>query len=228
MGYFGYLDKKLKAQSLRREGFSYGEIQKIITVPKSTLSGWCRDIALTEEQALRLLKNQLKGSEKGRIIGAKRQQAKRIEQIKKLLEEGKNEVGQLSSRDKFIAGVALYAAEGTKKDKSCCFSNSDPVLIKFMADWFRKFCRISEERLRGAVWLHEGLDEKKARSYWAKLVDIPESKFHKTYIARNKEGSKKIRKNIHQFGVFSLRLSDAKIHRKIMGWIAGVFGKKLV
>ena len=30
-------------------------------VPKSTLSGWCRDIALTEEQALELFKNKLKG-----------------------------------------------------------------------------------------------------------------------------------------------------------------------
>lgn len=228
MGYTGNLELKQKAQELRRKGLSYKEIQKIVFVPKSTLSGWCRDIALTEEQALRLFKNKLKGSERGRIIGAKRQQAKRIEEIKKLLEEGKSEVGILNKRDRFIAGIALYAAEGTKKDKNCCFSNSDPLLIKFMANWFREFCFVPESKLRGAIWIHEGLDENAAKNYWAKLVNISPTQFHKTYIAKNKTESKKIRKNLHNYGVFSLRFSDAKIHRKIMGWIAGVFGNKLL
>ena len=72
MGYFGNLDLKLNAQKLRRKGLSYSEIQRIINVPKGTLSGWCRDVALTEKQALRLFKNKLKGSARGRIIGAKR------------------------------------------------------------------------------------------------------------------------------------------------------------
>lgn len=228
MGYFGNLEAKIKAQKLRRKGFSYKEIQEVIFVPKSTLSNWCRDIALTEKQALRLFKNKLEGSARGRIIGAKRQQAKRLGQIRELFREGRKEVGRMSKRDKFVAGVALYAAEGTKRDKACCFSNSDPVLIKFMASWFREFCYVPEDKFRGAIWLHEGLDEKKAKNYWANLVNISTQKFYKTYIAKNKTGSKKIRKNIHNFGVFSLRFSDAKIHRKLMGWIAGVFGRKLL
>jgi len=124
----------------------------------------------------------------------------------------------------FLTGVALYAAEGTKKDKACCFANSDPNLIKFMTGWFRRFCKVHEEKLRGAIWLHKGLNEKMAKKYWSNLTKIPILQFHKTYIAENKTKSKKIRKNIHQYGVFSIRFSDAKIHRKIMGWIAGLFG----
>ncbi len=224
MGYSGFLEKKIKAQKLRAKGLSYSEIQKFISVPKSTLSGWCRDIFLSEKQLNRLLKNKLKGSEKGRIIGAKRLQEKRLSQIKEMLIEGKNDIGRLSKRDKFIAGVALYAAEGTKKDKACCFANSDPNLIKFMTGWFRRFCKVHEEKLRGAIWLHKGLNEKMAKKYWSNLTKIPILQFHKTYIAENKTKSKKIRKNIHQYGVFSIRFSDAKIHRKIMGWIAGLFG----
>jgi len=64
VGYFGNLEKKIKAQNLRRKGYSYSKIQKIIDIPKSTLSGWCRDIALTEDQALKLFKNKLKGIHK--------------------------------------------------------------------------------------------------------------------------------------------------------------------
>lgn len=228
MGFSGNLELKLKVQELRRKGLSYKEIQKIVYVPKSTLSGWCRDIAVTEEQALRLFKNKLKGSEKGRIIGAKRQQEERIKQTKKLLFEGKSQVGTLSKRDEFIAGIALYAAEGTKRDMNCCFSNSDPLLIKFMAKWFRDFCSVPENKLRGAIWIHEGLNENKAKNYWSKLTDIPPTQFNKTYVAKNKNDSKKIRKNLHNYGVFSIRFFDAKIHRKIMGFIAGVFGPKLL
>ena len=228
MGYFGHLEDKLRAQGLRKRGFSYSEIKQIINVPKSTLSGWCRDIALTEKQALRLFKNKLKGSARGRIIGAKRQQAKRLKQIADMLTEGKSEVGELSTRDRFLAGIALYAAEGTKTDKACSFANSDPRLIKFMSNWFREFCHVSEDRLRGAVWIHDNLDVGKAIKYWSNLTNIPASQFHKTYVVNNKNGSKKIRKNIHTYGVFSVKFSDAKIHRRMMGWISGLVSLKLI
>ena len=222
MGYFGNLEKKLQAQKLRREGFSYSEIQRIVKVPKSTLSGWCRDVAITEEQALRLFKNKLKGAAKGRIIGAKRQQAKRLKQIREMLVEGRTEVGKLSARDRFIAGISLYSAEGTKKDKACNFSNSDPLLIKFMSAWFREFCHVPESKLRGGLWIHDNLSVKTAIKHWSDLTKIPISQFHKTYVAKNKFGSLKIRKNLHNYGVFSIRFSDARIHRKIMGWISGM------
>jgi len=223
MGYFGNLEKKLQAQKLRKKGYSYSQIQKQLKVPKSTLSGWCRDIALTEKQALKLFNNKLKGAAKGRIIGAKRQQQKRIKETKKLLNQGIKDIGKLTKKEQFIAGICLYAAEGTKTDKQCSFSNSDPKLIKFMSDWFRNFCSVSENKLRGAIWIHDNLNVKNAIEYWSKLTGIPSSQFYKTYIAKNKTGSKKIRKNIHQYGVFSVKFSDAKIHRRLMGWITGVF-----
>jgi len=49
MGYFGKLKEKLKAQELRRNGFSYSEILLQVSVSKDTISRWCRDIVLSEE-----------------------------------------------------------------------------------------------------------------------------------------------------------------------------------
>ena len=223
MGYVGNPEKKLQAQKLRRKGYSYPQIQKILSVPKSTLSGWCRDVALTEDQALKLFKNKLKGAAKGRIIGAKRQQARRLKEIQEMFNDGKSEIGILTERERFITGISLYVAEGTKTDKHCSFANSDPRLIRFMSGWFREFCNVPESKLRGSIWIHENLDIKRAIEFWSKLSNIPKKQFYKTYIAKNKIGSAKIRKNIHQYGVFSLGFSDAKTHRKLMGWIAGVF-----
>ena len=46
--------------------------------------------------------------------------------------------------------------------------------------------------------------------------------FYKTYIAKNKTESKKIRKKLHNYGIFSIRFSNATKHRKLMGWISGL------
>ena len=129
MGYAGKYEEKLLAIKLRRKGFSYKEIGERIKVSKSTLSLWCRDVALTSQQAIRLANKKLSGGEKGRLIGAKRQQQTRLKRTKKLLSVGKKEVGRLSKRERFIAGIALYAGDGLKGDKNVGFANSNSVIV---------------------------------------------------------------------------------------------------
>lgn len=96
-----------------------------------------------------------------------------------------------------------------------------------MAEWLIKFTKVPRDKLRGAIWIHEGLDEKQAKKFWSNLTEIPLSQFTKTYVAKIKDNSRKIRKNIHPYGVFAIRFSDVTIHRKIMGWIYAVFSGKI-
>ncbi|HUV42855.1 MAG TPA: hypothetical protein VMY36_03040 [Patescibacteria group bacterium] len=228
MGYAGKLEEKRQALELRQKGISYGEIQKKVPVSKDTLSRWCRDVILVPSQMERLKKRRLRGAEKGRIIGAKKQQRDRIKRTKRLIKEGKREVGKLAKRDRFTAGIALYLGDGYKSDKSIGFSNSNPQIISFMMRWFREFCQVPEEKFRGQIWIHEGLDELKARRYWSKITSIPIGQFQKSYIAKNKKESRKVRKKLHDYGVFAIRISSAERQRKILGWIAGILGKELV
>ena len=220
MGYSGYLKLKQKAITLRKKGLSVRNIQKELKVSKSSVSIWTRDVKLTKKQLLRLYKNKLNGRIKGSFINAKKQQEERIRKTLELHRIGMQEVGKLSKRDKFIIGIALYSGEGTKSDRNCGFANSDPSLIKFMAYWFREFCKVQESKLRGSLWLHDYLDQVKAEKFWSKLTKIPLKQFQKTYIVEQKR--RNIRKNIHEYGVFSIRFTDATIHRKIMGWIKGI------
>jgi len=228
MGYAGKLEEKREAIKLRQRGLSYSEIQKKVPVSKDTLSRWCRDVILTFSQMGRLKKRKLKGAEKGRIIGAKKQQRDRIKRTKILIKKGKKEIGRLTKRDRFIAGIALYLGDGYKSDKSIGFSNSSPQIISFIMRWFREFCQVPEEKFRGQIWIHEGSNELKARKYWSKITSIPIIQFQKSYIARNKKESRKIRKKLHEYGVFAIRISSAETQRKILGWIAGILGKELV
>jgi hypothetical protein len=226
MGYAGKIEEKAEAIRLRKKGFSYNEIRKKIPVSKSSLSLWCRDVAITKNQALRLLKKQSRGADKGRMISAKKQQRVRIEKINELRDLGKKEVGGLTKRERFIAGISLYAGDGLKGDKNVGFSNSNSVIIKFMNRWFREFCKT--DKLRGSIWIHEGLDKDKAKKYWSRITGIPIEQFTKTYVVKNKKDSKKIRKNVNENGVLAIRIFNADLQRKIKGWMSGVLGDDIV
>ncbi len=213
---------------MRSDGKSYIDIMRTLRIPKSTVSDWCHDVQLTKSQLQKLYKSKIAGALKGSIIAAKNKQNRRIEETKKLFALGMKEVGILSKRDRLLAGIAFYASEGTKSDKGCSFANSDPTIIKFMVDWFREFGHVPQKKFYGAIWLHEGLNEDKAKRFWSKLTRIPVAHFYKTYIALNKKDSKKIRKIIHQNGVFSFYVSDVVLYRKIRGWIGGVLAVSMV
>lgn len=227
MGYTGKLEEKIKAQKLRKEGLSYGAIIQQIHVPKSTLSGWCKDIELTKKQKQKLIENKMFGQRKGSIIAADNKRRARLIRTKIIFKDAKKELGRLSKRDRFIVGIALYSGEGYKNDGKGGFANSDPLLIKFMVQWFKEFCCLPISKFRGAIWIHEGLDVENAKKYWSSLTGIPQDQFHKTYVAENKINSKKIRKNIHQYGIFAIRFSAADKQRRIMGWISALLGGKI-
>lgn len=134
----------------------------------------------------------------------------------------------MTDREVFVAGVGLYLGDGAKGDRAVDFSNSDPEIINFMMDWFRKFCRVKEDRFRGAVWIHSNQDVELAENFWVDLTGIPKSQFHKTYVARLKKGSNKVRKNRHKHGIFKIKICDVDLQRKIRGWMAGILQAKIV
>jgi len=225
MGYYGRLELKERARTMRSHGKSYLKIMHILHIPKSTISDWCQDIQLTHAQLRVLYENKKTGAMKGSIIAAENKKKLRRSQINELYLKGCKEIGHLTERERFIAGVAFYASEGTKSDKGCAFSNSDPAIIKFMVQWFKEFCKVADSKFHGALWIHHNLDEVKARDFWSSTTKIPVKQFYKTYRVGLKENSKKIRKNIHENGVFTLYVSDVALIRKIMGWIGGLTNK---
>lgn len=87
--------------------------------------------------------------------------------------------------------------------------------------WLRKICKIPEGKFRGSLYLHDNLDEKKAKKFWSTLTKIPLTNFTKTYIVKN--NPKRLRKVKHIYGVFRITVSNVNLHRKIIGWISGLF-----
>jgi hypothetical protein len=102
------------------------------------VSLWVRDVEFAS----------LRAPPRGRRRGPNALQRRRQAEIERLLEEGRARIGRLSEREFLIAGVALYAGEGAKRDGAVKFANSDPRMIVFYCAWLRRFFEIDETRLR--------------------------------------------------------------------------------
>ncbi|MBI2464634.1 hypothetical protein HYV64_00685 [Candidatus Shapirobacteria bacterium] len=222
MGFAGKVAEKEYAISLREKGYSYNQIQKITGLSKDTISRSCRDVVLTSQQIKHLESRRTAGQMLASIKGAKANQLKRQIMQQQLLDEGIKQVGELSVRDKFIFGISLYLGEGSKTGSGVEFTNSDPSTVLFMYRWFKDFCEIPSKDIRASLWIHDNLDESKAKTYWSELLGINLDQFDKSYIAKNKLNSLKVRKNIHQYGIIKLRYYSVVKLRLILGWIKGV------
>ena len=190
-------------------------------VSRSSVSLWVRDVKLSKKQLNNLYLNKKTGQLRGSIVAAMNKIKKREDLTRRLLKEGMREVGKLSKRDQFISGIAMYFAEGEKGDKNVSFSNADSRAIQFMSDWFRDICRVPKEKFRASIYIHDNLNETKAKQFWAKTTKIPLAQFRKSYIVKN--NPKRLRKTKHIYGVLKITISDVNLHRKIMGWIEGIF-----
>ena len=140
-------------------------------------------------------------------------------EIERLLEEGRARVGRLSEREFLVAGVALYAGEGAKRDGAVKFANSDPRMVAFFCSWLRHFFPIDESRLRVHLYLHQGLDLAAAIAFWSALTDIPASQFTKPYRA---VPDPSIRNAKHVRGCVGIRYSCSATHRSIMGLVSAL------
>lgn len=213
--------EKLKAIKFRKLGKSYREIRQKVKVSKGTLSLWLRDIKLTPEQEKELY------IERRRINAyrlAKFNQQKRIERTKKIIGEARKETQKFFRTPLFLAGLMLYWAEGDKSDKNerVKFSNSDPAMIKLMMEWFRKICKVPEEKFRICLHIHKLHCRKDIHKYWSSLAGIPPFQFYKTQIKPTSLGQ---RKNQLYNGTCAISILNKDLFRRIKGWKLGFLEK---
>jgi hypothetical protein len=209
MGYRGKLAEQ--ARRLRRTGLPLTEIAARLGVSKSSVSLWVREVEFTP----------LPRPPRGRRRDPNALQRRKRAEIDRLVEEGRARIGRLSEREFLVAGVALYAGEGSKGDGTVRFVNTDPRMVVLFCAWLRHFYEIDETRLRLALCLHQGLDLSAAMAYWSGLTGIPESQFSKPYRA---VPDPSIRHAKHVHGCVTVRYSCSATHRSIMGLVGALLG----
>ena len=214
MGYRGKAGERQRARELRAQAWSIGEIVAELGVSRSSVSVWVHDVDFDEvARAARAGANRRLGARKR---GPNRLQQRKQAEIDRLLAEGVERIGRLSDRDLLIAGTALYAGEGAKRDGVVRFANSDPRLILLFCLWLRRFFDVDESRLRVHLYLHQGLDLDGARSFWSALTGIPSTQFGRPYRA---VPDASIRRSKHPLGCPAVTYASSITHREIMGLV---------
>ncbi|MEU9225779.1 hypothetical protein AB0D40_15585 [Streptomyces massasporeus] len=214
-------DLREKARELRLQGWTYDQIEAELGCSRSSVSLWVRDLPkpeprYTPEEQLALMQG-----------GLARLRATQDEERERVKEAASQEAGQLTDRELFLTGVALYWAEGAKskpydRRERAVFVNSDPGVIQVYLAWL-DLLGVDRERLRFRVLIHESADVDAAHRFWAKLVDVDTSVFAKPTL--KKHNPKTVRKNTgddyHGCLVVTVTRS-AELHNRIEGWWGGI------
>lgn len=217
--------EKELALELRRKGYSYSEILEKVPVAKSTLSIWLYKVGLSKKQKQSITDKKISA----RLRGALKRKEQRIDITNEIIKAAVKEVGEISPRELFLLGIALYWAEGSKaKDyrpsQGITFSNSDPKMISVFLKWLIEILKIDNKDLIFEIYIHRTYINQKPliRSYWAKETGLSLDKFDRIYF--KKIGINKIGKNINYHGLLRVKVrKSTNLNRKIVGWIKGIY-----
>ncbi|MGI5426356.1 hypothetical protein [Streptomyces sp. CA-179760] len=216
-------DLKEKARELRLQGWTYDQIQMELGCSKSSISLWVRDLPKPERK---------RSTEEASTIARRGWEAtlqRREEERQHTKAVAQQAVGDLTDREVFLAGVALYWAEGAK-DKSYSrrerlhFINSDPNVIDFFLRWL-DVLGVERERLRFRVSIHESADVQEAEEFWAGLVGVAPATLQKATLKKhNPKTSRKNTSEAYRGCLVVYVLKSADLYRRMEGAWYGIVG----
>ncbi|MBU1083026.1 helix-turn-helix domain-containing protein [Patescibacteria group bacterium] len=207
---------KEQAIVLRKKGYSLKEIAEKLSVAKSTVSLWTRDIKMSKS-ALKRLESKVK---KAVIISAQRHiavtNAEREYFFRKAAKLLDKNLDTISKDEAKLYTALLYWCEGTKStDNLIKFANSDPKLVKFFLTVFRRGFDLQLKKFRAMMHLHEYHIENRQIKFWAKITGIPTKQFYRSY--QKPHTGKRIKPDYP--GCITINYYDKIVAREIFGLI---------
>lgn len=204
-----------QAVALRRRGFTYSEIAKLIEVSKSTVHNWFLGESWSQDI-----------TEKNRTQIA-RDNSKRISllnkargnQSRKLAEEAERaaavEFKHYKTNPLFIAGVMLYVSQGDLKNRGTIrLSHTQMHIHRTFIRFAEEYLGVSREKVRFWLLLYPEHKEIECTRLWSRNINIHKDQFHKTqYMHVTHKG-----KTLHS-GVGNTIIGGTVLKRKLMKWV---------
>lgn len=192
---------------------SIREIQKILGIPKSTLSGWVKKIVLTGEQQKVLNDKAKLALIKARQNALKWHHQQKLLRIKKAEHEAETVLNNIDIDNTHILELALsllYLGEGAKNE-STSMGNTNPMILKF---FIKSIKHIFPNAKLGKLELHlrSDQDADKEIKYWAKELNININNF--SYVKDKR--TVKSRTYPHYHGVCVVRFTEVSIQRRLL------------
>jgi predicted transcriptional regulator len=201
------------ARELRGQGRSIKTIARELHLSPSTVSGWVRDVSLTEEQRERL------------AALTDRQRAGLLTSTTRAREARLNAqaLGRLVARvDESLhrAGCMLYWAEGSKKRNAVVFTNSDDGMMRFFLRFLRECYEVTDDQVRLSVncFLDNGKTLEEIEAWWLSGLGLPRSSLATATVNRPSSASRGVRRPLVH-GTARLTVHSTRIVQSIYGAI---------
>lgn len=209
-----WVQHKETVRALRRQGASVTAIERQYGVPRSTLSGWFKDIQLSPEQRMRLDQNSIGGGKQGRLKGAEWNRQQKLARLRIAEQHALATLNNIELTDDImeLALAMLYWGEGAKKDTTA-IGSSDPRMLQFTLTILRRRYGITNDMLRCDLHLRADQDAQELKQYWSKALGIPMARFKYASFDERTRGKKTYQ---GYKGVCLIRCGSIAIQRKLI------------
>ncbi|MEI6191416.1 MAG: hypothetical protein WCG60_02445 [bacterium] len=221
-----WFELKDEAISLRKKGKSIRNIEERLKIPRSTLSGWLKNIELSKSQKKVLDKKWREAlvlARRGSMLWHNQQ---KLERLKKAELEADNVLNsiKIDKNSLDIALAMLYLGEGTKKGDITSVGNSDPLILKFFVEGIIKNYNFDRNKIKCELHLRADQNQNKIKKYWSTELNIPLCNFLATSFDKRTIG----RKTYKDYkGVCIVRFGTVAIQRKLV-YLSRKFCKKII
>lgn len=217
---------KSQAIKLRKSGKSIREVEEILSIPRSTLSGWFKDVKISKKHEVKLHERWVKALDKARHFSAIAHNNQKRARIELANKNASDVLSQIDTSDKNIIDLALamlYWGEGFKSGTRLALGNSDSTLLSFFISALKKNYSIEDGQIRCDLHLRADQDIDKLKRYWSKELPLPLSCFKGVQVDKRTVG--KVTYDSYK-GVCVLTIGNVAIQRKLM-YLSRIFSEKL-
>jgi hypothetical protein len=141
------------------------------------------------------------------------------------------QIGDLTDRERLIAGAIAYWCEGAKSkphrpSERVIFTNSDPSLIRFFLR-FLDAAGTPPTDLSFRICIHENADAESAQRFWLEITGARRDQFRTPTLKRH--NPKTVRKNtgVDYHGCLRIDVSRSSgLYRRIEGWAEAIMSAR--
>lgn len=222
-----FSERKIQAIKLRKGGLSIGKIEKQLKIPRSTLSGWFKNIALSQEQKDKLLRDWKDGLVHARRKAVLWHNAQKQNRMEEAYNTAQGVLKRLNLRDINILELAfafLYLGEGAKKNVETAIGNSDPSILKFSLAILKRVYNMDVSKIRCELYLRADQNPEEIKKFWARELGLPLQNFKQINIDKRTQGSPTYP---DYKGVCNLRCGSVAIQRRLV-YLSKLFSDQVI
>lgn len=211
-----WFEYKEEAIALRKKGISITEIEKRLSIPRSTLSGWFKNIKLSQAQVQKLADNNkasLVHARKKAVAWHNAQKRARLQEAEMLANETFRRIKISDPCILELAAAILYLGEGSKKNAETSLGSSDPLISKFFISVLRRVYKLEDNSIRCELYLRADQDPVKMKQFWSKELQLPMESFRQVNVDKRTIGSATYD---DYKGVCNIRCGNVAIQRKLI------------